>query len=276
MTCHDILACDVTDDNHEMANLQAIQKLAKQALDTFRSVNGDKNVFLDKLSSLRASMNRIRAADLGIDDAVAAGRDHQPWSAPVGYMFVAENPLVSMGVFVVQRGCRLPLHDHRSMHGVIKVLTGTVRMRSYDLLTEEQRETIKLPDLSGFSASSAGSTDPHDLDSAVQQLARTLHPVRPRAELELTPDSEPCVLGPLEGNVHSIESVGGPAAFLDILSPPYDPEVGRDCVYYKETKFTDSEESVGDVRWLRRIPQPASFWCSQEDYLGPPVDLDSL
>ncbi|XP_022086511.1 2-aminoethanethiol dioxygenase-like [Acanthaster planci] len=263
-----------------MANHSAIQKLSKQALETFKTVHGDKSVFLDKLNSLRTSMNRIRATDLGIEPAAAANRVEPSPAAPVGYMFVAENPVVSMGVFVVERGCRLPLHDHRDMHGVLKVLFGTIRVRSYDLLTEEQRKTTDLPDVlttNSESDSVNSSTDP-DSPLALQQstLARTLLPVRPRGEVELTPDSEPCILTPLEANVHSIESVGGRAAFLDILSPPYDPELGRDCVYYKETRFTDSKENVGDVSWLRKIPQPSSFWCCQEEYLGPTVDLDSL
>ena len=42
----------------------------------------------------------------------------------------------------------------------------------------------------------------------------------------VTPESSCCILSPLQSNIHKIESVDGPAAFLDILAPPYniDPE----------------------------------------------------
>ena len=44
--------------------------------------------------------------------------------------------------------------------------------------------------------------------------------------VHVTPESGCCLLSPAESNIHKIESVGGPAAFLDILAPPYniDPE----------------------------------------------------
>ena len=57
----------------------------------------------------------------------------------------------------------------------------------------------------------------------------------------VTPESLPCLLSPSEANIHKIESVGGPAAFLDILAPPYniDPDPytedqeARDCHYFR-------------------------------------------
>ncbi|XP_033632878.1 2-aminoethanethiol dioxygenase-like [Asterias rubens] len=253
-----------------MANLQPIQKVAKLALETFKYVNkGDKHVFLDKLESLCASVNRIRAADVGVD-LTANALPPVPATAPVGYMFIAENSAVSMGVFVVERGCRLPLHDHNGMHGVIKVLSGTIRMHSYDLLTEDEVNSIKIPDSLA-----------HPNSESDEELMRNLIPVRKKAEAKIiTPESKPCVLSPMESNVHSLESIDGPAAFLDVLSPPYDPDTGRDCVYYTETPFSSSnlklKETPVDLRWLLRIPQPSSFWCHQQSYLGPPVNLGQL
>ena len=48
--------------------------------------------------------------------------------------------------------------------------------------------------------------------------------------VQLTPDSTCCILSPDKSNIHKIESVGGPAAFLDILAPPYniDPDINTE------------------------------------------------
>ena len=40
-------------------------------------------------------------------------------------------------------------------------------------------------------------------------------------QTNLNPESGSCVLEPHKSNIHRVESVGGPAAFLDILAPPY-------------------------------------------------------
>ena len=48
--------------------------------------------------------------------------------------------------------------------------------------------------------------------------------------VQLTPDSTCCILSPDKSNIHKIESVEGPAAFLDILAPPYniDPDINTE------------------------------------------------
>ena len=44
---------------------------------------------------------------------------------------VVENPVISMGVFIVGEGESIPLHDHPNMHGIIKCLQGRLRIRSF-------------------------------------------------------------------------------------------------------------------------------------------------
>lgn len=79
----------------------------------------------------------------------------------------------------------------------------------------------------------------------------------------------------------------GPAAFLDILAPPYNPDDGRDCHYYKllqtvaerETDVKSNEEQQGEEKekeeesWLLEVPQPEDFWCGGEPYPGPAVSI---
>ena len=95
-----------------------------------------------------------------------------------------------------------------------------------------------------------------------------------------------------EDNYHEIQSVGdGPAAFFDILAPPYhtsefdedqdDGHEPRDCHFFTEHKeITISNnsnntnnnihsEKVPNILWLRRIPCPNDYTCSEEPYCGP-------
>ena len=70
----------------------------------------------------------------------------------------------------------------------------------------------------------------------------------------VTPESCPCLLSPSESNIHKIESVGGPAAFLDILAPPYnidpdpymDDQEERDCHYFRV--LSEPVVEVGQAR----------------------------
>lgn len=109
-----------------------------------------------------------------------------------------------------------------------------------------------------------------------------------RSVAEYSEVSGPCLLTPLRDNLHQIDAVDGPAAFLDILAPPYDPDEGRDCHYYKvlqtvgmqeETESMSSKEEEGEKKqkdeeaWLLEIPQPENFWCGGEPYPGPAVSI---
>lgn len=108
-----------------------------------------------------------------------------------------------------------------------------------------------------------------------------------RSVAEYSETSGPCLLTPLRDNLHQIDAVEGPAAFLDILAPPYSPDDGRDCHYYKvlqtvaegEADGKNKEEQQGEEKgkdeesWLLEIPQPEDFWCGGEAYPGPTVSV---
>ncbi|XP_016406525.1 2-aminoethanethiol (cysteamine) dioxygenase a isoform X2 [Sinocyclocheilus rhinocerous] len=96
-----------------------------------------------------------------------------------------------------------------------------------------------------------------------------------RTSGQFSDQSGPCVLTPLKDNLHEIDAEEGPAAFLDILAPPYDPDNGRDCHYYRvlQTAGKKSEQSGEDEAWLLEIPQPDDFWCGGEPYPGPEVSV---
>ena len=68
--------------------------------------------------------------------------------------------------------------------------------------------------------------------------------------VHVTPESGCCLLSPAESNIHKIESVGGPAAFLDILAPPYniDPEpYSEDQQVGDQSFMTDTTQHVINI-----------------------------
>ncbi|XP_026172273.1 2-aminoethanethiol (cysteamine) dioxygenase a [Mastacembelus armatus] len=255
-----------------------IQKIAKQAYIIFKglksSANGDSKLFTDKQSELISLMSALRATDLKIaprkskSSSGAAGLRNPP----VTYMHICETEVFSMGVFLLRTGASLPLHDHPGMNGMLKVLYGRVRVRCFDKL-EDHLTVNTIP--------------PHFDPPLAPHQSASLRRSKFRSVTEYSENSGPCLLTPLRDNLHQIDAVGGPAAFLDILAPPYNPDEGRDCHYYKilqtvaegERDGKNNKEQHGEEnekeeeRWLLEIPQPEDFWCGGEPYPGPAVSI---
>ncbi|KAF0027847.1 hypothetical protein F2P81_020588 [Scophthalmus maximus] len=242
-----------------------VQRIARQALVTFRSPprageDAGKS-FLENLGKLRSLMTEVRAADLRLAPPPPPylhlhQQLHHGAAPPVTYMHICETDQFSMGVFLLKSGASIPLHDHPGMHGVLKVMYGKVRISCFD------RPQPPAP---------------------VGALRRSVL----RSTGEFTEECGPCVLSPDRDNLHQIDAVDGPTAFMDILAPPYDPDDGRDCHYYRvlpdaeaspagrqqqQQRGEEEEEEEKDA-WLMEIPQPPGFWCGAEPYPGPEVSL---
>ncbi|XP_053166646.1 2-aminoethanethiol dioxygenase [Hemicordylus capensis] len=261
-----------------MASL--IQRVARQARLTFRPPGGGKHSggasgprFAEDLHRLQELLNEVRAEDLRLAPRGPSAVPG-PVQPPASYMHICETESFSMGVFVLRAGACIPLHDHPGMNGLLKVLYGTLRIACFDtpLATVEE-------DDGGGGGGAAG--DSASGSAASQKQARSGPQRRHRALLRshqlYTPASPPCLLSPHTDNLHQIHAVGGPAAFLDILAPPYDPEHGRDCHYYRLLDGQSLPPSPGDHQglpkevWLLETPQAADFWCGGEPYPGPQV-----
>ncbi|KAJ8372690.1 hypothetical protein AAFF_G00280190 [Aldrovandia affinis] len=242
-----------------------VQKIARQAFITFKNppAFGDK-VFCENQSKLSSLLTEMRAAELQIAPRKVEGSPasvaHSP---PVTYMHICETDAFSMGVFLLKNGTSIPLHDHPGMYGMVKVIYGKVRISSYDRVDKH----------------SEAAGDPHFSPPVLPFQRDALRRSIRRSVGEYTDESSPCILSPQKHNLHQIDAVDGPTAFLDILAPPYDPDDGRDCHYYKV--LTPVSEVVGKKpdsqeqreTWLLEIPQPSDFWCGGEPYPGPEVSL---
>ncbi|XP_076367322.1 2-aminoethanethiol dioxygenase [Tachypleus tridentatus] len=239
-----------------------IQSVARQAQATFsRSITEES--FGEYFSSLHKLVNQVRAPDVNLNqDLLKNTKDYSLLKskgiiAPVTYVGMYEDHTFSMGIFVVKNGAKIPLHDHPHMCGILKVLHGKLSISSFNSSITNGKEY----------------KSPEEILAMVPPWQKhRLFPAKQNRDIIASPDSEPCVLTPKEGNYHEITALDGPAAFLDILAPPYDMKE-RDCHYYRKVGETRQEGRDSKISWLVEIPAPTDFWCNTSPYLGPNVHI---
>jgi len=127
----------------------------KQALATFSGSYTSK-AFHDNLVKLKRNAKDLDSLSVGLDlkllqwdmyelnnslDKLSRTKYIPHHQAPVTYIEVFENEHISVGVFVLRDGAKIPLHDHPYMYGVLKVIHGKVRVQSY---TPKQKDYNQL------------------------------------------------------------------------------------------------------------------------------------
>lgn len=174
-------------------------------------------------------------------------------SSRITYLHIHEDDDLTMGIFCFPANATIPLHNHPDMTVVSRLLFGTMQVKSYDWVEESPE------------GSSRGG--------GVAQLI---------ADETITAPAEPFVLFPEEGNIHSF-TANTPCAVLDLLTPPYAPEFGRDCTYYEEHSLSDEdlqklkESSAYDkaagalYSYLQEYEPPSDFEVTRGRYAGKPV-----
>ncbi|XP_022121025.1 2-aminoethanethiol dioxygenase [Pieris rapae] len=242
----------------ELVNIPPIITTYRQALRTFD--DKFKNDFATNLNKLKFLVDKLKADHLGFDHSYNDPATwNRPSKAPCTYVEVFQNSTVNMSIFILKPGFKMPLHDHPHMHGLLKVISGAVRVKSF---TEYPlKEAISKVDFKARAKHEAA------------RLAQGIHKRR-RLFAEISQDrickedSESCILTPTVSNYHEIEALNTPAAFFDILAPPYDTFVEgigpRRCRYY----YVVNEISSNVVE-LQETSVPECFYCDQAPYLGP-------
>lgn len=231
-----------------------LKDMVIKALKTFKDCSGKSHEnFICDLNELKCIVDNFTAEDLpNFKNVLQLFHDknlHYFNSVPkrkvnpVGYKSVYENRDVTIGVFMVLEGSKLPLHDHPSMYGFLKVLQGVLRITSYSVLEIDSRSQIKN-------------------DSMFYKLPLKVikHPVN-----IVTDKDSCCFLTPTERNIHQVECIQGPAAFLDILSPPYEldsPNESRSCHYFEELLGSDNNLRLIQID---NPTEPESFWLDEEE-----------
>ncbi|XP_053619742.1 2-aminoethanethiol dioxygenase [Plodia interpunctella] len=244
--------------NMEIVNVPPIISTYRQALRTFD--DKFKNELSTNLGKLKSMMDKLKAEDLGFDQTLGSpDRWRKPDKAPCTYIEVFQNSRINMSIFVLKPGFKMPLHDHPHMHGLLKVIAGAVRIRSF---TEYPlKEAVNELDFAARAKHEAA------------RLAQGFHKRR-RLFAKVSQNkicaanASTCILTPTISNYHEIEALEMPAAFFDILSPPYDTlikDIGpRRCRYYDVVNEVSS-----NVVELQETEVPKCFYCDQAPYLGP-------
>jgi len=242
-----------------------IQRVVRQAVEVFRSPGGP--TFRDGLATLSHLVHQVTAHDVAFDPGWV--RDHRVYEpnrgmCPMTYVRLYENDLVSIGIFILKSGFTMPMHDHPNMYGVLKVLHGSLRMRSY----------TRVPAAPDIIRRNGGVVAGDGAWETRQTRLGTIFHTKKEPLQRIDASSKPCVLTPELANVHQISADDGPVAFMDILAPPYD----NDEHEYHNFKELDPERlrqltggQVASEGWLVRVKN-TNFSSDEAPYRGPPLD----
>jgi cysteamine dioxygenase len=164
----------------------------------------------------------------------------------VSYMHLFSDPSFSMGVFLLPKSSRIPLHDHPDMTVLSKVLLGTLQVTSYD---------------TGELIEGADSARRRPLGRTRER--RRMRCSQPREHTVAAP-APTLRLDPVRSNVHEFVALSDVAIF-DVLMPPYNDRAGRSCHYY-----TPSAGNAGTVE-LIEVEWPDELIVDSVAYRGPRV-----
>ena len=242
-----------------MQNSSLILSIIKQAKQTFANIVATNNVNYDdndQIDSLKRSMNKLTKYDLNftlfdhlqhssqnLNSIEQKNLDRfRHSSAPVFYMKLYEDSIISVGIFIIKSHHRIPLHDHPHMFGLIKVLDGQGHLNAYNV----------------------------QLEKNANELVCTKH-----VSTTISSQSETAVIYPKKSNIHEIyASQNEHCAFLDILSPPYSNE--NDCTCYMAIpsgpSTTTTTESNENNYILKRIFDD-EYYTESLQYTGPTIFL---
>lgn len=222
-----------------------VSSVLKVAINTFRSTPETFEYNLEKLARL---FSKTTATHVNLNPMFMK---ESTWKmenkAPMTYIGILHNDILNMGIFILKPNMKLPLHNHPHMYGLLKVVAGTVNIKSFSIKTENiiTMDTEK----------------------------KILITAEKNEDIILDSKSDCCVLDPVMGNIHEIETIGGPAAFIDILSPPYDTALGN-TDYRKCSYFRVRAEKGPKIFELEEIVTPSWFWSDTFPYEGPQPRVD--
>lgn len=234
-----------------------INSVLKQALATFTC---KPELFTSNLNALKNILDKTRAEDVNLNpELLTEALWERPDKAPVSCIDIYEDCNLTIGIFILKPGGHLPLHNHPEMYGLIKVLAGKVQITSYSLNTPKTLEV----DRRSFKGANVPPMNFLKKDVVTAELTCIDY---------VDANSKPCVLEPHSKNLHEIVSIEGPAAFLDILAPPYNTRIENNgirlCSYY-----TVLSQVAPNVLRLKEIKSPSYYWTDMSPYTGPELRL---
>ena len=153
-----------------------------------------------QIDALLTAMSAVDAAALGIDDV----------QRPVActYLGIVENDEYAIAAFVLAPHAKIPLHDHPGMTVLSSVISGSMRVTSFDVGADGKAR---------------------------------------RSSSIMTSADGPAALFPCVNNVHEFRAGADGACVLDVIVPPYDEDAGRACHYFEAVAVGDGVFRLREV-----------------------------
>ncbi|CAN1845128.1 Plant cysteine oxidase 2 [Linum perenne] len=234
------------------AMLTPLQKLFDTCKEVFKFGGAGIVPSPDNVQKLRAVLDDIRPADLGLNPEMFGGAAASSGvKPPIRYLHLHECNKFSIGIFCLPPSAVLPLHNHPGMTVFSKLLFGTMHIKSYDWVADVHA-TVQSPKV---------------------RLAKV------KANSNFTAPCDTSILYPAEGgNMHCFTAVTA-CAVLDVLGPPYNDAEGRHCQYYFDFPSSAfpvdglavAEEEKEGYGWLQERERPEDLVVRGELYRGPPL-----
>lgn len=241
--------------------ISKVTAAARRAFATLRLSGLTGLEFEEQLAALKKLASGLTAKDVGLSADTIKQRTLFGQKAPTSFIAIDESNDYTIGVFVVRNSSKIPLHDHPDMYGIVKVLLGSVSIKSYTPLSTDGTYTVPKEILRQV---------------APDQRQDLVPCVYNGSSLVACDTDELACLEPSAHNIHEIEAVSGTAAFLDILGPPYVPDSERDCRYYSVVGTAYDATRGGDITWLVEMCHPDEFWTDKLDYAGPVITREEI
>ncbi|GMH39098.1 hypothetical protein BSKO_06996 [Bryopsis sp. KO-2023] len=182
--------------------------------------------------------------EVGRSSGESTASGEPEWPGAITYLGVREEAGLHVGIFCLPANAVLPLHDHPGMTVLSRLLYGKMHMRAYQWADEGRDGNAKLI-----------------------------------ADGQLKGSESTSVCFPNHANIHAFRAIT-PCAVLDVMSPPYDVDEGRDCTYYREVfpaavQETDDGLINANANMLVRLEPcnpPRSLYVRHGTYSGVVVE----
>ncbi|CEG49082.1 Uncharacterized conserved protein [Plasmopara halstedii] len=225
-------------DKHVVDGQKALKNIQSLLLNTIAKYEGVSHALTsEEIAPIKAICDQLFPENFLLK---VPGTNCSEIEAPacVHYQHVYENESFSIGIFILPPGVAIPLHDHPRMSVISRILYGSLHIKSYDFVN-------------GTVSSGTSKLARRCMDKVIAAPYTT----------ELLPDC---------GNLH--ELIGGDdigCAFLDIITPPYDANCGRDCTYFRVQNSIDSQVDESEELVMLEKFDPQDFKVVSKAYHGP-------
>lgn len=200
-------------------------KIFHQAEKTFAI--GNKELLKSNILILRRLIDQLEIADLFDPYYSSKICFEQKNKAPCTFINICERERYTLTVFILRGRYQMPLHDHPKMLGILKCVAGKLKISSYTKISNNTELLVK-------------AEEPKIIDDCSSSI----------------------YLDENNSNFHEITALDEPAAFFDVLSPPYkdiddvDSE-SRQCHFYKKLMVDNDRKIVK----LEQIECPSHYYC---------------